>query len=301
MYNLVQGMDVAWVGIAHGEGSFFEMSNSWTLNHPMKPKQMPRLSLIVHAENQRIALVGEQNFDGVVRVAFFGKQLELCATGLFEQLEFGNGFGQRHLGVAFIQQKLLEHVVCISQTRTRKRGAIFPAIASAAEVIAASFRELLAHRHMRLQRGGVISGGKGGFFFPFFRETKFIVLQQCGSILGKSTFFFEIVCKCGVFKTNSDELVIWLFVDLVIRAPKLDHSNPKSPNPRIPNFDSFFLQPRLSLLSDLVFRRHSTGLFIIGQSSIEIAQFFGGHPPVIIGFYKNRIHFGCNIEVVKSF
>ncbi len=111
---------------------------------------MSWLLFIVNAENQRIALVGEEDFDGVVGIATVGKKLELAESWFFEQLEFGDGFWKRHIGVAFFYEELLQHFIGRTQTRTGEGGPVFPSIAAAAQIIAASLRELLAHGHVRL-------------------------------------------------------------------------------------------------------------------------------------------------------
>lgn len=151
----------------------------------MKPQKVSWLTLVVNAENQGIALVGEKNFDRVVGVTSIGEHLELGEPGFFEKFEFCGCFGQRHVCVTFFYQKLLQHLVRKPQTRTRESRSVFPAVGGAAEIVTASLGELLAHRHMRLGRRSVLSGRSGAFNFPFFHETKFVVLEQSGSKFGR--------------------------------------------------------------------------------------------------------------------
>jgi len=151
----------------------------------MEPQQMSRLSLVVNAEDQGIALAWEEDFDWVVGVTAIGEHLELGEAGLFEKFEFGGCFWEWHIAITFFHQKLLQHLISKAQTRAREGRSVFPSIAGATEVVAACLGELLAHGHMGLRRRSILCNGRRAFFFPFFHETKFVVLQQGGSKFGQ--------------------------------------------------------------------------------------------------------------------
>jgi len=51
---------------------------------------MPWLALIVHAEDQGVALAGEKDLDGIVGVSALGKKLELRTAGFLEKFELGS-------------------------------------------------------------------------------------------------------------------------------------------------------------------------------------------------------------------
>lgn len=160
--------------------SIFEISH-----HAMKAQQMPWLALIVNTQKECIALIRKENFNRVVGVTAIRKHLKLGQARLLKQFELGCSFWQRHIGVALFCQELLQHIISKTQTRTRECRAIFPAIASSPQVIAAGFGELLPHRHVGRRRKILLRNGSRAFNFPFFYKTKFIVLQQTESKFGR--------------------------------------------------------------------------------------------------------------------
>jgi hypothetical protein len=142
---------------------------------------MPRFPFVVYAEDECVALAGKENLNGIMGVAAFREEMELGKAGLFEKLEFGYVFRNRHIAVAFFYEKLFEHLVGIAESGAGKSGAVFPAIAAAKEIIAACLGELLPHRHMRLRGRSVFGRSGRAVFLPFFCKAKFIVVQQSGS------------------------------------------------------------------------------------------------------------------------
>lgn len=116
----------------------------------VETQQVAWLTFVKYAQNQGVALVGEEDFDGIMGIAAICKKLELGVSWFFKKLELGSCFGQRHVSVAFIGKELLQHFVCERQTRPSECGAVFPTIAGASKVMATCFRKSLAHGHMRL-------------------------------------------------------------------------------------------------------------------------------------------------------
>lgn len=153
--------------------------------HAMKPQQMPGLLLIINAKDQRVALVGEKNFDWIVGVATVGEHLKLRQAGLFKKLKICCGFRQRDIGVSFFFQKLFQHFIGKCQSGTGKSSPVFPAIAGTTEIVASSLRELHPHRRMRLRGWSRFRSGGSTFLLPFFHKTKFVVVQQAGSKFGQ--------------------------------------------------------------------------------------------------------------------
>ncbi len=84
----------------------------------MKTQQVFRRFFVVNTQNQGVALarlIGKKNFDRVVDVAALDKLLQLPPARALEQAQRFCRFGQRHVAVTLLPQKLFHHFKSVRQ------------------------------------------------------------------------------------------------------------------------------------------------------------------------------------------